>query len=185
MMPKLSLRSAGATFLDRKRRIQELSRAVGRAAREMPEIRRVILFGSLAHGTATPRSDADLIVVVAHSPQRHCRDRIPGVLEALGELPCPVDLFVLTIDELQRARQRGLPLAQEGLDCGLEIYPRATDPSAAGARCAKLPTGHGEHKARFDMRKSQISKAVPGFQSSTSAADERNGNSPRADENLA
>lgn len=99
--------SAGATYLDREARVEELRRAARRAAARLPAVRRVILFGSLVSGIPTPRSDADLLVVVAESPHERPRDRVPAVLEALGELPCPVDLFVYTAGEVERLQREG------------------------------------------------------------------------------
>lgn len=97
----------------------------------MPVIERVVLFGSLAAGIATPRSDADLLVVVRDS-DRQPRDRIPEVLAALSPLPCPVDLFVLTADEFERALTEGSPLVREALAHGRELLaPAAGAPTDA------------------------------------------------------
>jgi predicted nucleotidyltransferase len=85
----------------------------------MRSIRRVLLFGSLVDGISTPRSDADLLVVVADSPHANPRDRVPEVLLALSPLPCPVDLFVFTEHEAARHLDEGAPLlrvAFRGLD---------------------------------------------------------------------
>jgi hypothetical protein len=53
-------------------------------------------------GIPTPRSDVDLFVEVSSSPHDEPRDRVPEMLAALLPLPCPVDLFVLTSDEVRR-----------------------------------------------------------------------------------
>lgn len=98
-----SSRSAGATYLDRARRIQDLKAAAVRAASRMPSIRRVYLFGSLIHGIPTTRSDADLLVEVTDRSHRNPRDRIPEVLAAMSPLPCPIDLFVATSSEIESA----------------------------------------------------------------------------------
>lgn len=49
-MPKGSSLSAGATYLDKEGRIEQLRQAAVRARKRAPEIERVILFGSLATG---------------------------------------------------------------------------------------------------------------------------------------
>src|SRR5262249_11728849 len=113
--------SAGATYLDRARRIDELRSAAARAQRKEPTIRRVILFGSLVSGIPTPRSDADLLVIVERSPHDEPRDRVPEVLRALSPLPCPVDLFVLTSDELERFRAEGSPFVRVALESGEDL----------------------------------------------------------------
>ena len=120
-MPSRSSSSAGAVYLDRERRIQELQTAACRAAARLPALRRVILFGSLAAGIPTPRSDADLLVVLAESDHPQPRDRVPEVLRALMPLPCPVDLFVLTSEELDRYAREGHPLVREALEHGRDL----------------------------------------------------------------
>jgi nucleotidyltransferase-like protein len=51
-------------FLDYEQTIRNLRNAVAEARVAHPEIVKVLLFGSLANGTWTADSDADLIVVV-------------------------------------------------------------------------------------------------------------------------
>ncbi len=120
-MRRSSSSSAGATYLNREERIEQLRLAARRAAERLPAIERVVLFGSLVSGTPTPKSDADLLVVVRDSPHEQPRDRIPEALRALGPLPCPVDLFVLTREEVVRARNEGSPLLREALTKGLNL----------------------------------------------------------------
>ena len=120
-MPRRSSSSAGAVYLDRERRIDELRVAAGRAAARLPALRRVILFGSLVAGIPTPRSDADLLVVLSESDHREPRDRVPEVRRALMPLPCPVDLFVLTSEELDRHTREGHPLVREAREHGRDL----------------------------------------------------------------
>ena len=103
---------------------QPVNKAIDRMVRRIvkrfnPE--RVILFGSLVAGIPTPRSDADLLVVVAKSEHREPRDRVPEVLRALRPLPCPVDVFVLTAQELERYASEGNPLLREALGHGRDL----------------------------------------------------------------
>jgi predicted nucleotidyltransferase len=120
-MRRTSSISAGAVYLDRDARIEALRAAVRRAAARLPAVRRVILFGSLVAGIPTPRSDADLLVVVSDSPHREPRDRVPELLRALSPLPCPLDLHVLTPEELERERREGNPLIREVLARGRDL----------------------------------------------------------------
>ncbi|HXV62764.1 MAG TPA: nucleotidyltransferase domain-containing protein [Vicinamibacteria bacterium] len=101
-MPHRSSSSAGATHLDRAERIDELRQAASRAKKNVPGIERIVLFGSLVAGNPTPRSDADLLVVVDTSSHREPRNRNPEMMGTLAPLPCPLDLFVLTRDEVER-----------------------------------------------------------------------------------
>jgi predicted nucleotidyltransferase len=120
-MQRKSSSSAGAVYLDREQRIEELRAAAGRAALRLPQIERVILFGSLVAGIPTPRSDADLLVIVAESDHLEPRDRVPEVVRALKPLPCPVDLFVLTTAELARYTSEKNPLVREALERGRDL----------------------------------------------------------------
>jgi len=120
-MPERSSSSAGATYLNKPERIALVRDAALRAAKRLPSIRRVILFGSLVSGIPTPRSDADLLVVVEKSPHAHPRERTPEVLRALTPLPCPVDLFVLTQEELARLEDEGDPVVHAALTRGMEL----------------------------------------------------------------
>lgn len=120
-MPKRSSLSAGATYLDKEERIEQLRQAAVRAQKRVPEIKRVILFGSLATGIPSPRSDADLLIVVESSPHRHSRDRLPEALRALAPLPCAADLHVLTLEEVDRFQREGSPLLRIALTTGQDL----------------------------------------------------------------
>ena len=120
-MPRSLPGSAGATYLDKDRRIEDLREAARRAQKRVPTLGRVILFGSLVSGTPTPRSDADLLIVVARSQHARAADRVPELLRAMSPLPCPVDLFVITTDELERAQREQWPLVREALAVGLDL----------------------------------------------------------------
>lgn len=120
-MQTSSRNSAGATYLDKARRVDDVRQAVARARTHLPSLERAILFGSLVAGTPTPRSDADILIVVSRSDESRPRDRVPGVLRAMSPLPCPVDLFVLTIDELEQAREARDPLVREALAHGVDL----------------------------------------------------------------
>ena len=122
-MPRPSSRFAGATYLNKEERIERLRQAAVRARKRVPEIKRVILFGSMATGIPSPRSDADLLIVVERSPQRYSRDRLPAMLRALAPLPCAVDLFVLTLEEVDRFQREGSPLLRTALTSGHDLLP--------------------------------------------------------------
>lgn len=122
--------SAGAVYLNREARIEELARAARRAAERLPTIQRVLLFGSLVSGTPTPRSDADLVVEVASSPHSQPRDRVPEVLRALGDVPCPLDLYVYAADELAGLAEAGDPLVTTALRQGRDLLGGSLTPAS-------------------------------------------------------
>ena len=77
--------------------------AVERWARELgaahPEVRRVIWYGSFVAGTPTPRSDADLCVVVADDAARGPRHARGAAYLPADGMPVPFDVAVLTASE--------------------------------------------------------------------------------------
>lgn len=113
--------TAGAVFLNKQERLEQLRAAARRAAVRVPSVRRVVLFGSMAVGVPTPRSDADLLAIVAASEFEDPRERIPPVLSALSPLPCPIDLIVLTEDEVARRVAAADPLLREALSNGIDL----------------------------------------------------------------
>ena len=96
-------------FVDRERVLAGLRRSARRAAERVPELERVLLFGSFARGTAGARSDADLVVVLSTSRHRRRMDRIPELLEALYPAPVPLDVVPWTAAEVAEARARHDP----------------------------------------------------------------------------
>jgi len=116
-----SSNSAGAIYLDRTDRLEALRRAAIVARQRAPAINEIILFGSLASGIPTPRSDADILIIVESSLHENPRDRIPEMLQALSPLPCPVDLFVLTREEFDRYRSEGSPLLRVAAKDGIQL----------------------------------------------------------------
>lgn len=128
-MHRPSSTSVGATYLDREARVAELRDAAARSATRLPAIQKIVLFGSLVSGIPTPRSDADLLIEVSASAHALARDRVPEVLEALRPLPCPVDLFVYTTDELART-YRDSPVVREALTHGMVLWPLADEAAA-------------------------------------------------------
>ena len=112
---------AGATYLNRERRVEDLRRAARRARACLPSIQQVRLFGSLASGVPTPHSDADMLIVLEQSEHVRPADRLPDMLRALSPLPCPVDLFVFTREEFERARRDEAPLVREALAHSIDL----------------------------------------------------------------
>jgi uncharacterized protein len=64
---------------------------------------KVILFGSYAHGTPTPESDVDLLVVMETSEQTlHAAARISAAIDH----PFPLDILVFRPSELKASLAR-------------------------------------------------------------------------------
>ena len=100
---------SGARFIDKEAVLRELTLLAVRARRERPEIRQVVLFGSLANDTYTASSDADLLVILEGSNQRFM-DRIPNFQRLFLEASVPVEVFPYTDAEI-----RSVPLARRAL----------------------------------------------------------------------
>src|SRR5512140_529454 len=93
--------SSAPRFLDRDATIEAFSAIAAAAAARDPRIQRVVLFGSLATGRATIRSDADLMIVLSGHTARSV-DRIGEYLDLFSRGPLPVDVFPFTADEVAR-----------------------------------------------------------------------------------
>ena len=65
-------------------------------------IRRVILYGSRARGTASPDSDFDLLVVEAEPVSK--REEIQRLRRAVHDLPYPVDVWVMGEREFEETK---------------------------------------------------------------------------------
>lgn len=119
-MPRAFSTSSGAVFLDRAKAIDEVREAVRRLVALRSGIAAVWLFGSLARGDATPRSDADLLIVLDHDDRRAI-DRPPEFMRLLADLRRPVDVIVVTRDEWDaRANTR---FHREVGSRGLRLHP--------------------------------------------------------------
>ena len=87
-----------------------------------PEIEEVHLFGSLARGDMTPRSDADLLVILREASDPP-RDRIPRYLP--DHTPVPVDVFPFTRAEIEARRREGDRFLTRVFTEAIRLYPPA------------------------------------------------------------
>jgi predicted nucleotidyltransferase len=92
--------SAEIRFIDREKVIGDLRSAALRAKSAHPEIRRVLLFGSLVQGNYTADSDADLIVVV----ERSFPDLLDRSRYQIHSRSIPTDTLVYSEREFEQAR---------------------------------------------------------------------------------
>jgi uncharacterized protein len=91
------------------------------AARFRPD--RIILFGSHARGQAGPDSDADLLVIM--SVQGSKRQQAVQIDLALEGIPIPVDLIVVTPEEVEKYRDTTGTIIREAVREGKILYERA------------------------------------------------------------
>ena len=81
---------------------------------------KIILFGSRAMGTARPDSDLDLVVIYAgEKSKRQVKLDIHRLMEPES---LPIDLFVLSPEEMLRQRHVANTLAREVAERGVTIY---------------------------------------------------------------
>ena len=98
--------------------IEEMVRRI--SDRFHPE--KIILFGSHARGTAGPDSDADLLVVMSVHGSR--RKQATAIDVALGGIPLPADVIVITPEDLDRKANRPGTVIHPALREGQVLYER-------------------------------------------------------------
>lgn len=109
-MREKSYGSVRIFWLDREAALQQIRAASERLVQERPEVVAVYLFGSLARDEATPRSDADLLIVLRHSPHTRWFDRGTEYGDYFESVQMPYDMFCYTLQELPE-----VPLARRAL----------------------------------------------------------------------
>ena len=112
-MPKRSLIMRRARFLDKEEVIEKLSKLALKAKSKDPNIKEILLFGSIINNTFTSRSDADILVILRKGHTRFL-DRIPKFLLLFANAPVPVDVFPYTEEEVQT-----VPIARKAMAEGL------------------------------------------------------------------
>ncbi len=84
---------------------------------------RIILFGSLARGRGGPDSDADLLVVMPVDGSK--RQQAVEIDLALEGIPIPIDLIVVTPEEVEKYRDTIGTIIREAVREGKVLYERA------------------------------------------------------------
>jgi predicted nucleotidyltransferase len=107
-------------WLDRRLAYEQTAQAARVLGLNNPGVQRVVLFGSLAQGTALPTSDADVLIVVQDSGLRFI-DRAEQYRAYFTDFDLGVDLFVFTQAEIERG---DIPLAMTALSTGKVIYSK-------------------------------------------------------------
>jgi len=91
------------------------------AAQFQPD--KIILFGSQARGQGGPDSDADLLVVMPVAGSK--RQQAVQIDLAMEGVPIPIDLIVVTPEEVQKYREAAGTIIGEALREGKVLYERA------------------------------------------------------------
>ena len=107
--------------MDRDVIFDQLRRSIQRLLEEHPEVKKAVLFGSIARGDYGTRSDADLLIVLTHSSHERYFDRIPEFIPYFMDAGVPVDLFPYTEEEVERMRASGNLLIKRARTEGVEI----------------------------------------------------------------
>lgn len=116
--PRRFSSSASVLWFDREAALETVRAAVRELARRHPEIRRVVLFGSLAKGNAVPGSDADLLIVLADY-DRPFLERLVIYRPMAGALG--IDVFPYSEAELDRMIREDNWLVRTALAEGVEL----------------------------------------------------------------
>jgi predicted nucleotidyltransferase len=116
-----SLSTVGVTWFDSEAVRRALDAYVGTLVREHPEVDEVILFGSVATGTAVPGSDVDLLLVLS-AADRPFLDRIPRFLPT--GFPVGVDVFPYTRAEIECMRAEGNRFVDAAVCEGVRLFRR-------------------------------------------------------------
>jgi len=81
--------------------------------------RKVIIFGSRARGNSSAESDHDVLIVKETSTRRMLRreEAMRGIRQTI-----PLDLLILTPEELEFLEREGSQFIREILDTGVVVY---------------------------------------------------------------
>lgn len=81
--------------------------------------RKVIIFGSRTRGNSSAESDHDVLIIKETSTRRMLRreEAMRGIRQTV-----PLDLLILTPDELEFLEREGSPFIREILDTGVVVY---------------------------------------------------------------
>jgi len=101
--------------------VEELTRRL--LAHDGARIKRVILYGSRAQGTARPESDYDLLVVESGPVATH--EEVMRLRRALDDLSLSVDVWVMDEQEFQETKNVIGGLAYPAHKYGVVLYEGA------------------------------------------------------------
>lgn len=106
LVRKESYGSVTIYWLDREAARQQIQAAAQQLIAARPEVVAVYLFGSLARNNATPRSDADILIVLCESNQPVWFKRAVDYFPYFDTVEMPVELFCYTLELPRKAVAR-------------------------------------------------------------------------------
>lgn len=95
--------------------IKQLRKLARDLKKKDKNVLKLVLFGSLVQEVHTPRSDADILIILKKS-ELPFLERIPPFLLHFSECEIPVDVFPYTEEEIEN-----LPFAQRALAEGINL----------------------------------------------------------------
>ncbi len=110
------MNSVRVFWLEQDQLIKKIHQAARKIGKNDPNVKKIILFGSLAEKRGTPGSDADILIILK-------KEETPFI-ERMGEwlkrfsLNFPLEVFPYTENELHN------PIAQSALKNGIILYER-------------------------------------------------------------
>jgi len=113
--------------------MNQLQQAAAQLKQSNEQVVRVMLFGSLVQGNYGPRSDADVLIVLA-SDERRVMDRVPEYLAAFSNVSIGVDVFPLTEEEIQIAIKGENMFVKRILQEGVELGAEGSRQKSVGSR---------------------------------------------------
>jgi len=110
--------------LNKEKILIQLKTKISDFAKDKPEIKKVILFGSLVKGNYTPFSDADIIIVLYDNTEvsTKIRDRIPDYY--IDDMPIPTDVFPYKEKELEKKISEGSFFIKDAINKGQILFSR-------------------------------------------------------------
>ncbi|MGH7901489.1 MAG: nucleotidyltransferase domain-containing protein [Thermodesulfobacteriota bacterium] len=105
-MPKKSYDTVKIKSLNKNKVLRKLTHVASGIIKEESKVMEISLFGSLARGNYTGRSDADILIILKEDSRRFI-DRIPHYLASFLHADVPVDVFPYTEEELKQLDMGG------------------------------------------------------------------------------
>ena len=84
---------------------------------------RIILFGSAARGEMTKDSDIDLLII--ERPIRNSHDECVVITDAIGDIPLPVDVKIMTPERFEATKNIVGGIAYPAYKHGRVLYAAA------------------------------------------------------------
>jgi predicted nucleotidyltransferase len=111
-----SLNSVKVFWLDQERLIKELRKEAKRVGETDENVRKIVLFGSLAQKRGAPGSDADILILLADS-EKPLLERIQEWSQKFV-LDFPLEVFPYTVTEQDN------PMVREAVKRGITLFER-------------------------------------------------------------